>query len=188
MAYLFTWLLLVIVAFSATDLNSNNHTKYDLTQEWVTSPIPLPRVADGMAIGWYDHSIYLLGGYNYPFQLVRYDIPSHQMVDLGSHNLQSSVSGLGQFYTTQHNILYIISSPKQLISFDLRQAIFNHNHFAIPTPVGAAACITSTTSHLYIIEGNHQGQIFSIHDNQFVGPPLPPMQKYRANLTCNINQ
>eukprot|EP01083_Nonionella_stella_P244993 852161_1 len=69
----------------------------DYLNTWTQSPTLLPTQNYRQAIGYFNHTISMLGGMYGEFQVVHYDILSDQMT-VGT-SLDHSVVGTSQFYT-----------------------------------------------------------------------------------------
>eukprot|EP01084_Bolivina_argentea_P064035 116804_1 len=158
----------------------------------------MPRPGDGMAVGSYNDSIYLLGGFQYQHQLIRYDINTNKMIDLGANHFPSSANifGYGQFYSVKNNIIYMIDHnpstdrqpiPDTLATFNIKTLTFTKywNHINISYPVGPGACIAIDDSFVYIVGGSNYLQMLSLKTNKWIHN-VPPMHENRNYLTCNI--
>ena len=144
--------------------------------EWTQHDEPaLPRACYGMAVGYYNQSIYILyvlfqnqqeyeskhtfpmisGGYPYDDQLIEYKLESNNFIDYGQNYLESTTIGNsdGEFgwgiYYTQidDTTLYTINQNGELINvYDLQSLSFHNLAISIPNNVGNDACLSSSQS------------------------------------------
>eukprot|EP01084_Bolivina_argentea_P175128 303324_1 len=181
-----------------TEKNHGSRHLLNTYDGWITSSVSMPRENYDMAIGYYDNSIYLLGGYIHQFQLIEYDIGTNKMIDHGENKLPTKVYGEAQYYSVSNNIIFMIDHfGANLFTFDLTTLSFindgNNIHFNIPYNVSTEACIASTDEFLYIVGGRNSEniflntlQIFTISTNEW-STTTPAMKSKRGALTCNIH-
>eukprot|EP01084_Bolivina_argentea_P046115 84899_1 len=133
---------------------------------WKTSSTSLPRNDYEMACGYYNQSIYLLGGYENGKQLIEYNILSAQMIDHGITALAiqpnesiSRFSQMSQFYTQKGDTLYMLNEDEnKLFSFELKTKLMDSywNNIDVPGSVIHSACLTLADTHLFIVGGSYR--------------------------------
>eukprot|EP01083_Nonionella_stella_P025932 71421_1 len=160
-----------------------------------------------MAVGEYNGSIYLIGGWKYQKQVMTYDTQSNTWSDKGENALSTALSGgQGQYWTQQDSIVYAIIGasssfdPYPLIStlgiYNMDTQLFTPNWKGIQLHlcVGRSGCVASTPLHLYIV-GGFDGrskmisnlQILSLTTHQWLISPQPPsMNERRGRHACIV--
>eukprot|EP01083_Nonionella_stella_P147848 467093_1 len=71
--------------------------------QWIEADDPFPRISDEMAIGEYNGTIFIFGGWTYSRQLVEYEINTQTLTDRGTSFLPDNRArgGNGQYWTQQ---------------------------------------------------------------------------------------
>eukprot|EP01084_Bolivina_argentea_P098041 176234_1 len=124
---------------------------------FVTSNVTLPRADSQMAVGYWNHSIFLLGGISAAFQMVKYDMINNSMTDYGANYLPGAPSGSGQYYTQKGEFLFIIDNAGSRISrYNLKTDDYEYswNNVEIPINVKSAACLAFSEDYLFVIGGS----------------------------------
>jgi hypothetical protein len=128
--------------------------------DWITHSDPaLPREDRGMAVGYYDDSLYLFGGDDYKQQLVEYDMNNNTFIDHGSSNLSVNEFGRGVYFTQMNSTtLYTIQywAGDTISVYDLPSLSYSALNTTIPTAVTYDGCIASSETpspRLYITGG-----------------------------------
>eukprot|EP01083_Nonionella_stella_P179593 638008_1 len=167
--------------------------------QWIEADDPFPRISDEMAIGEYNGTIFIFGGWTYSRQLVEYEINTQTLTDRGTSFLPDNRArgGNGQYWTQQGHIVYLLEhpSPNTFDIFDLSttQYTSNWNNITLDTNVGFSACFASSQSFLYIL-GGYLGatvmwskvvQIVSLTTYEWIDNP-PYIQHSRGNLACIV--
>eukprot|EP01083_Nonionella_stella_P147846 467089_1 len=89
--------------------------------QWIEADDPFPRISDEMAIGEYNGTIFIFGGWTYSRQLVEYEINTQTLTDRGTSFLPDNRArgGNGQYWTQQGHIVYLLEHPSPN-TFDIR--------------------------------------------------------------------
>eukprot|EP01083_Nonionella_stella_P089834 250842_1 len=130
--------------------------------QWILSSSTLPSMDNGYAVGVYDNSIYLLGGYNNPKQLTEYNIADDTFINHGTQTLWSSqVSGYTQYWTQEQEILYFKAwNSDDICIFNLRTKTFISSYINnIPSDVLFYTCLASDPTHLFVLGGSKQNRL-----------------------------
>eukprot|EP01084_Bolivina_argentea_P149048 260459_1 len=157
--------------------------------EWKLGNSTLPFADRGMAAGYYNQSIFLIGGEQHRFQLTQYNIVHNTMTDYG--NISVDTFGVGQFYTTVKNIIYMIDwNGDKFSTFNLKTKVFTNdwNGIRIPLQVWFDSCLASTEQFLFIVGGQNSKelQIFNLSNNQWL-PLSHVMLTIRTRLACIVH-
>eukprot|EP01083_Nonionella_stella_P179004 634153_1 len=164
--------------------------------QWIVSDEPLPRLSDEMAIGEYNGTIFVFGGWDYSRQLVEYAISTQTLTDRGKLFLPKRArGGDGQFWTQQDDIVYLIQhpSPNTFHIFDLNTIKYtsNWNNITFNTNVEDKACLTSSPSFLYVLGGypaNSGTVIQALSLTTYLWMNNPPyMQHSRGKHACIVS-
>eukprot|EP01083_Nonionella_stella_P041584 112708_1 len=117
--------------------------------------------ADGMAVGSYGDSIYLLGSWYQPHQSTEFHYKTRTFTYLdwnGTEFVYDTLSvgacGMDQYWTQNGNNLYFIvndHSPSQLAAYDLTTTTLTPNYATIPLDIGDRGCLASQDAYLYVI-------------------------------------
>eukprot|EP01083_Nonionella_stella_P119919 358862_1 len=120
---------------------------------WTSSPTLLPTANYGQAIGYFNHTISILGGWVDQTQLVHYDILSDKMT-IGT-SLDHSVSGQSQFYTQIGEKLYYESFYESgLHVFNLKTKQYEGQISTVPS---AGVCVASQSPFIFVPAGGYPG-------------------------------
>eukprot|EP01083_Nonionella_stella_P142195 439481_1 len=173
--------------------------------EWfqsMTSTLPFKQSC--MAIGSYNHSIYILGGTDDLNALVRslvvYNTRSDEFVTHPTNPyVLTDVFGFSSYYTQLGNVLYIITSTgTTVLSYNMKTKTIHYEYTTIPIQVAADAYIdscmtsyTSNTNNYLFISGGTIGSTVQVYDisstKWLTNPDVSPMQKTRASHTCIVD-
>eukprot|EP01084_Bolivina_argentea_P204029 348386_1 len=170
--------------------------------QWIQSNIRLPRHNSFMAAGYYNKSIYLLGGLT-SYQMIEYDVQQNIFVDNGVSALNDKTYGSGQYYNQIGNLLYIIDSTnteninKTLTVFNLESKTFDHPYWnGIDSQIAAAydGCIASSNDRIFIFGGKDNNnaflgivQILYLSTNAWSSYTLT-MNQERNEFSCIVHQ
>eukprot|EP01083_Nonionella_stella_P057170 150195_1 len=134
---------------------------------WQKDERLLPRIVQNMAVGTWNNTIYLLGGFQDGYQLVAFN-PSDQtdkaFYDYGGNELlrkycptlscDPEIYGLGQFYTQINHTLYMVrKSGGHISTYNMNTNLFVLNAFALAVNVWYYSCLASTNKYLFAIGG-----------------------------------
>eukprot|EP01083_Nonionella_stella_P103311 294903_1 len=131
--------------------------------EWIShSENTMPRDATMFAVGSYNDSIYLLGGFDKKRQLTIYNIKTNSFVFYRSGFVPkgNKVSGEAQFWTQIESKLYILDdivpAKNKITVFDMETNSFISEFDTMPIAMSdgmGRACITSYKNSIYINGG-----------------------------------
>eukprot|EP01084_Bolivina_argentea_P117405 208526_1 len=141
--------------------------------EWaeVTNPT-LPRAGDSMAVGSYNDTIFILGGWNSK-QVSEYNAGTG-FTDIGVNILSSIIWGVGQYYASIDENIYLINpSGDHLSVYNMHSKTFTDNWSQNNniTNVGWYSCLAAF-DHLLFVTGGRPG---------CCGTALPLLQIYDIN-------
>eukprot|EP01083_Nonionella_stella_P002607 7479_1 len=165
---------------------------------WIMGNESLPRASDAMAVGSYNGTIFLIGGYNEKGnnkQLVEVDIDTQNVTDLGKTFLPLETSCEGQSWTQHAHLVYTIDGTGSFFNtFNLITKSYTTTALTFPINVGGggSACLASSDTFLYVVGGAYQldpintVQILSLSTNSWVNDP-PPMQVQRHQHACLVH-
>eukprot|EP01084_Bolivina_argentea_P109543 195819_1 len=160
----------------------------DYPSGWTQSPTLLPTATYGQAIGYFNHTISILGGYADNMQLVHYDILSDQMT-IGT-SFDHGVSGLCQFYTQIGEKLYYESKYK-LHVFNLKTKQYEGQISTVPSP-DYHTCVASQSPFIFVPTGGlgpgvefDQLNVFNLSSEQWLNSSLlPTLNVGRGGCSC----
>eukprot|EP01084_Bolivina_argentea_P048904 90019_1 len=134
--------------------------------DWTVGTAAMPRRCGHAATGYYNESIFLLGGAGYGHQLMEYDIHSDEFIDHGSQYLSHDTEALG--FTQVKNIIYMIAHPGNRFSvFDLTSKIYTYGWENITIPVSVpAGCLAFSDNYLFVSGGYKNGLFDSLNTFQ----------------------
>eukprot|EP01084_Bolivina_argentea_P297410 512374_1 len=153
----------------------------------------LPRRDGSMAVFHHNNTIYILGGDNYPDQLVLFDVFSKNITDYGNVTLPWDAYGDSQYYTQIGAIFYWIDpgSGHKINFYDLHNNTFWQYEDKMIYNVGVEGCLASYKQLLFVIGGtSHSGnkgkyQIFNLSSGVwYLGND---MLKPREQHTCMVD-
>eukprot|EP01084_Bolivina_argentea_P042486 78322_1 len=171
--------------------------------KWETTNAILPRGGDAnMAAGYYNDSIFLLGGDSHGYQLLEYNFLKKTLIDYGKLALIPTESlGFGQYYSQIDDTLYIISYPNgdKLSVFNMSTKVFESvwNNVDIPLAVSSAGCLASSTiftekyiNYLFIVGGGGNGVYLNTLQTLDITAMIwysSTMKDFRAYLSCIVH-
>eukprot|EP01083_Nonionella_stella_P160361 524121_1 len=99
-----------------------------------------------MAVGSHvaSRSIYLLGGNVGQTTLTKYSIDVNTFSTIEPTLLTSPLKSYGQFWTQQHDIVYMMSTLSSLASFDLATLTYSESLTFVPQNPGSYPCLASS--------------------------------------------
>eukprot|EP01083_Nonionella_stella_P303461 1050642_1 len=170
---------------------------------WHTSQTLLPNGGNdfGMAIGAYNDTIFLLGGYDNARQkqLTQYKVSTQTLTAFGLNTFERNLYGSVQYWTQQDHILYMVdpSTRNSLNTYDMidKQLTVHWMGITFNNYVGTRSCLSSTPDHLYVSGGlskyspyyllNHL-QIVSLSTYEWISSP-PSMSTNRSVHACIVH-
>eukprot|EP01083_Nonionella_stella_P255476 876825_1 len=100
-----------LLFFMLVNINIHSYAQWNVTT--ISTP-SLPRGDFNTAVGWYQDTIYIFGGYQLPNTWIEYIISDNTMIDRGPDALPFTTNGHGDFYTQMNDKLYWIGGPDAL--------------------------------------------------------------------------
>ena len=153
----------------------------------ITTP-SLTTSNDRMAVGYYGDTIYILGGFWDSFALQEFSISSNTFTSYNSSFLSNATWGNGQFYTQQHDKLYMLNPDSEhIMLFDLATKAFDSAYAVtgtLPENDGISACLTSSESALYFIPSNGAFYYFEFDVSSWASGPSTRMA--HADAACAV--
>eukprot|EP01083_Nonionella_stella_P005044 14694_1 len=160
---------------------------YPSSDLWTQSLTLLPTATYGQAIGYFNHTISILGGYADNMQLVHYDILSDQMT-IGTY-FNHSVYGGSQFYTQIEEKLYYERSY-ELHVFNLKTKQYEGQISTVPSP-DFYTCVASQSPFIFVPAGGNTGNefdqlnVFNLSSEQWLNSSLlPTLNVGRGGCSC----
>eukprot|EP01083_Nonionella_stella_P115216 341356_1 len=165
---------------------------------WTIGDNPLPRADDEHAVGAYDGTIFILGGYQERHTLVELDIATQSVTDHGKRAIMDAeIDGAAQYWSQQGPLVYIIHEEGSICFFNIydmrtRQYTTNWKGITFLTGVGDDGCLASSALFLYVTGGDPDGidtlQVLRLTTYSWITNPLPPtMQQRRQHHSCVLH-
>eukprot|EP01083_Nonionella_stella_P318526 1164812_1 len=157
-----------------------------------TERLPVANMA--MAVGSFNHTIFLLGGNPSPRQMTKYQTKSKNFVYGGDNALPINTSAMGQGWTQQGNILYLvdIDFPINLAMYHMNTQQFTTNWTNLPIEIGPHSCLASSKDTLFVVGGRYnltayhnKLQILNLTTLQWTNNP-PSMNDVRTQAACIV--
>eukprot|EP01083_Nonionella_stella_P182026 653766_1 len=157
-----------------------------------TERLPVANMA--MAVGSFNHTIFLLGGNPSPRQMTKYQTKSKNFVYGGDNALPINTSAMGQGWTQQGNILYLvdIDFPINLAMYHMNTQQFTTNWTNLPIEIGPHSCLASSKDTLFVVGGRYNTtayhnklQILNLTTLQWTNNP-PSMNDVRTQAACIV--
>eukprot|EP01084_Bolivina_argentea_P223661 378388_1 len=165
------------------------------SRSWNSSSVPLLGSQSTMGIGYYNNSIFLIGGTNKK-QVTEYDITSDIMIDYGTDAIPYDINGNAQFYTQVDEILFMINPSGNTIStYNLKTHQFTYSWNDVTIPIsgaGSQGCMTSINNYLFIVGGkltnNNNKNTFQILNMSTYEWTIGSNMIYtRSSPSCNVH-
>eukprot|EP01083_Nonionella_stella_P182025 653760_1 len=161
---------------------------------WVYPNSRLPRPTMAMAVGSLNHTIFLLGGNPSPRQMTKYHTESDSFVYAGGNALPINTSAMGQGWTQQGNILYLVDydASFKLVMYHLDTQQFTTNWTDASIEIGSSACLASSNDTLFVVGGycnttsyHNKLQILNLDTLQWTNN-APSMNDARTEAACIV--
>ena len=171
-------------------------TMYPIHSQWIAASNPATFTSfanDRMAMGYYEDSILILGGFWTFNSLIEYNINDNDFTDLTA--LSDDVYGQGKYWSQSLDILYILNpNDASIMIYDLSTKTMDPSPNSIgnlPQDDSLSGCIASTPETLYVIAGCCTSSIlyiFSFDDPGWItGPTLDtPRREPSCILSSDI--
>eukprot|EP01084_Bolivina_argentea_P201663 344684_1 len=165
--------LLILILMSA--LYPSFSTEVDYVGSWITGDASRSTDITArwmMATGFWNDSIYIIGGEQARKELIEYNTLSKQMIKLNSY-VDRDTWGYGQYWSQQTENLYMIDpSGDSLNVMNLATKTFTTNWQGININVANFGCLASTSVYLFITGGGSPPidnlQVFDMTRNKWM--------------------
>eukprot|EP01083_Nonionella_stella_P028024 77163_1 len=161
-------------------------------QNWISPSSTLHNADLLMAVGSYNDSIFILGGWNNHYQITEW--VDQVFISSANVRLTDASYGGGQWYTQQSNTLYMIEpsgNAFSIFTMDTQQFVASWNGIRFEGPnVGDESCLASSVNYLFVSGGDvglTAVQMFDLHASQWI-ENVTPMQQARAYHSCIIDE
>eukprot|EP01084_Bolivina_argentea_P293054 503974_1 len=144
--------------------------------EWKIEPESLTRADSRQAIGYYNSTIFVIGGPINPRSLIKYDTQTKNItINIqNSPNITTNIACFGQSWVQKQHLLYIIPwRISNLTVYNMADNTFTIQE-EIPQDVSASACMATYDMFIFVLGGiNNNGylnttQIFNISAHQWM--------------------
>eukprot|EP01084_Bolivina_argentea_P309506 535366_1 len=166
---------------------------------WVTVTVPPLSVKNSaMAVGHYNSSIFLVGGYDQQSQLMEYKIHNNQMINLGTSKLSNTYAD-GMYYAQYNEIIYmidgdLISEGDKISIFNMKTQTYTDNWKTNLYDGDGEQCVAAYNNLLFIM-GGYNLQITTYYNNLQVLdlctkiwiPNMPSMKLARREFACIVH-
>eukprot|EP01084_Bolivina_argentea_P059021 107732_1 len=193
--------IIIIILFNVIGINTKHTQSLHKYNDWedMSSYSILPRKSIGMAVGYDNETIWLLGGWRLSRsvnqQLISFKNGTFE--DHGINNLTERVHADAQSYTQMGSYLYIMKMKydgSHILRFNLHTVRIESLSTNIPKDVGYGrfACLASYNGYLYIIGGYNNGvyladtQIYNVVTDKWL-LNIPSLNMARRGHACIIH-
>eukprot|EP01084_Bolivina_argentea_P048149 88734_1 len=155
---------------------------------WYKSDIKLLRPDRGVSVGYYNNSIFIIGGTTYDFQVTEYDIINNVMIDHGENTLHLSTTSPGQqYYQLNHENLILMPVYGASFSiYNMKTNTFQGNWRNISVPNGLGGCITGINDYIFTPGGNALGVLNVLTNEWLLNAPSLKYSR-RHDFSCNVH-
>eukprot|EP01083_Nonionella_stella_P062135 161639_1 len=132
---------------------------------WIIGSKTVPQVDYAQSVGYYNGSFWILGGWNFGYQVTEYGLQSNTVNDLGNY-LPSSWNARNQVYTQKDEMLYFVSGGSSLHQYNLKTNQLNSAWKYFPSGIAwTGSCLTTSDDFLFSIGGTeYTGSAFVQHN------------------------
>eukprot|EP01083_Nonionella_stella_P190012 703918_1 len=185
MSLVYAWWLFVVACVYNTNA---------LLKKWTLPNSILPQADFSMAVGYYNGSIFMIGGYNHPQQLTVFNTNTDSFTDFGTNAFNGSVEGTttiyGQFSTQNGRFIFTINrQPPHLFGvFDMTTKQYTNKWINISHIRNSSnyECLASSTNYLFAV-ASKQIQMLDLITLQWM-QYLPTMNDYKFNFVCLVHK
>eukprot|EP01083_Nonionella_stella_P186440 682449_1 len=143
---------------------------------------------DASAVGVYNDTIFIIGGYRKTRQVTEYQWTTASYTVKQSDVLNEDIHGTAQFWAQKQHILYLIQPTVNAIAtYDMQTEQLTTDVYTIPTDVTSGGCLAATDHHLYVIGGYHYTHLDTVQILDFSTEEWtngPSMRETRSALAC----
>eukprot|EP01083_Nonionella_stella_P172780 593999_1 len=151
-----------------------------------------------MAVGSYNHTIFLIGGFAHPQQTTEYNVITETFININETALSQNIYGGGQYWTQQDDIMYIIFFDKDgtnedsLTIYNMTNRQITDNWMSFPKQVTFYGCLASIEGYLYVTGGikgvvvNNDLQILDLFTFKWLSD-TPNMRHPRYYHACVVH-
>eukprot|EP01083_Nonionella_stella_P113666 335136_1 len=161
--------------------------------QWTSVTNPSPPSGDlNIALGSYNHSIFLVGGSFNSYRLLEYRIGGDTFLEseVTSH---VGIWGSGDYYTQIDNLLYTITSTGDYLArYDMSTNAFTSKWHIMDTAVSGYGCLTSTDAYLFVVGGKNGAsmlntlQVLALNSTIWI-QNVSSMNEARGYLSCQVD-
>eukprot|EP01084_Bolivina_argentea_P297434 512410_1 len=178
-------ILVVVIFINAIAINAF---------DWQIEPESLTRGDRSQAIGYYNSTIFVIGGYRNPRALIKYDIETKTIITniQTATNITTEITCAGQAWTQKEHVLYIIpKSGTHLTVYNMDDNTFTIKE-QIPKDVGSKGCMVTYDMFIFVLGGYNSNningfldttQIFNISSHQWMNQTSTLTQK-KNGMAC----
>eukprot|EP01084_Bolivina_argentea_P262812 444593_1 len=164
-----------------------------MSEKWFQQFESLIRPDSHQAIGYYNQTIYLIGGYFNKRQLIEYETETNTITSDNENDpsISTEIYGLAQFYAQNSQILYMVLS-ESLVVYNLESKTMEiWDQYVLPQSVGNRACLAEYQNWLFVVGGFdiirlNTTQIFDITNKQWL-EHTPSLNTARNDMSCIIH-
>eukprot|EP01083_Nonionella_stella_P071394 191722_1 len=183
-----------LLFFMLVNINIHSYAQWNVTT--ISTP-SLPRGDFNTAVGWYQDTIYIFGGYQLPNTWIEYIISDNTMIDRGPDALPFTTNGHGDFYTQMNDKLYWIGgtgqyNAKSIYFYDFIFKTFNEAT-TMTTNGTAYSCLTSHNDLLFVVGGFYQAPMafnnthaFNISSHEWI-QSIAVLNWHRREPACTVD-
>eukprot|EP01083_Nonionella_stella_P047431 126922_1 len=143
---------------------------------------------DASAVGVYNDTIFIIGGYRKTRQVTEYQWTTASYTVKQSDVLNEDIHGTAQFWAQKQHILYLIQPTGDAIAtYDMQTEQLTTDVYTIPTDVTSGGCLAATDHHLYVIGGYHYTHLDTVQILDFSTEEWtngPSMRQTRTGPAC----
>eukprot|EP01083_Nonionella_stella_P139207 424140_1 len=157
----------------------------DTLSQWQIGYTTNPLLAETrMAVGFYNHSIYLIGGSSNPRRVCQHQWKTHTLSEIAS-DLDTDIYGGSAYWTQQQHILYLIPPgiPTEIATYNLDTHAFVSNIIQIPTDVDRYGCLTSAQDQTLFVVGGYNEVDGALNQIQILNLALYHMNTWNDDIS-----
>eukprot|EP01084_Bolivina_argentea_P141477 248590_1 len=130
--------------------------------EWQIEPESLTRADNGQAIGYYNSTIFVIGGRNYERSLIKYDTETKTITTNipNAPEITTDIECRGQSWAQKEHVLYLIpKSGTHLTVYNMDDNTFTIKE-QIPKKVGDTGCMVTYDMFIFVLGGYNNNDGF----------------------------
>eukprot|EP01084_Bolivina_argentea_P141478 248591_1 len=130
--------------------------------QWQIEPESLTRADSRQAIGYYNSTIFVIGGYNNPRSLIKYNVETKTITTNipNRPEITTDIQCDGQSWSQKEHVLYIIPpSGTHLTVYNMDDNTFTIKE-QIPKKVGDTGCMVTYDMFIFVLGGYNNNDGF----------------------------